>query len=59
MVHPLRILPSISNLVDKNVHIFIDCSITRGTDAFNSLASRGEKRIKKVIAEQAKNCDAI
>ncbi|MCL2093112.1 MAG: alpha-hydroxy-acid oxidizing protein [Treponema sp.] len=35
---PLRVLPSIAQIVKKQIPIFVDCSIDRGMDAFKALA---------------------
>jgi isopentenyl diphosphate isomerase/L-lactate dehydrogenase-like FMN-dependent dehydrogenase len=37
-VPPVKILPRIAKLVDGKIPIFVDCSITRGLDAFKALA---------------------
>jgi len=35
---PLRILPSIVKIVNKQIPVFVDCGIDRGMDAFKALA---------------------
>jgi isopentenyl diphosphate isomerase/L-lactate dehydrogenase-like FMN-dependent dehydrogenase len=35
---PLRILPRIAKIVNKQIPIFVDCSMDRGMDAFKALA---------------------
>jgi isopentenyl diphosphate isomerase/L-lactate dehydrogenase-like FMN-dependent dehydrogenase len=35
---PLRILPAIVKIVNKQIPVFVDCSIDRGMDAFKALA---------------------
>jgi isopentenyl diphosphate isomerase/L-lactate dehydrogenase-like FMN-dependent dehydrogenase len=35
---PLRILPRIAKIVNRQIPIFVDCSIDRGMDAFKALA---------------------
>jgi isopentenyl diphosphate isomerase/L-lactate dehydrogenase-like FMN-dependent dehydrogenase len=35
---PLRILPHIVKLVNKNIPVFVDCGISRGMDAFKAIA---------------------
>lgn len=37
-VPPLKILPRIAKVIDKRIPIFVDSSITRGTDVFKALA---------------------
>jgi isopentenyl diphosphate isomerase/L-lactate dehydrogenase-like FMN-dependent dehydrogenase len=35
---PLRILPNIVKIINKQMPIFVDCSIARGMDVFKALA---------------------
>ncbi|AFV02266.1 FMN-dependent alpha-hydroxy acid dehydrogenase [Dehalobacter sp. UNSWDHB] len=37
-VPPLMILPRIAKIIDRRIPIFVDCSISTGTDAFKALA---------------------
>jgi isopentenyl diphosphate isomerase/L-lactate dehydrogenase-like FMN-dependent dehydrogenase len=37
-VPPLKILPRIAKIINKKIPIFVDCSISRGMDAFKALA---------------------
>ncbi|MFP3153527.1 alpha-hydroxy-acid oxidizing protein [Lachnospiraceae bacterium ZAX-1] len=37
-VPPLKILPKIAKVIEKQIPIFVDCGITRGMDAFKALA---------------------
>ena len=37
-VPPLMILPRIAKIINRKIPIFVDCSISRGTDAFKALA---------------------
>lgn len=37
-VPPLMILPRIAKIIDRRIPIFVDCSISSGTDAFKALA---------------------
>ena len=54
-VPPLRILPNIAKLVNKQVPLFVDCSIHNGMDAFKALAlGASGVCVGKAVMEQLK-----
>jgi isopentenyl diphosphate isomerase/L-lactate dehydrogenase-like FMN-dependent dehydrogenase len=58
-VPPLKMLPRIARVIDKQIPIFVDCGIARGMDAFKALAlgakavGVGKALIKRLATEGA------